>query len=261
MGLGDDIMLSGQARVAQRTDQRKCRVTYKGKADRWSPIWDNNPRIARPGEAGDFQEVAARGMDNERPYHITHTKERWTFNLDFRAEVGELYFNDAEKAFGAKYPNRIIVEPHIKAGASPNKRYPWVSWNKIAWMAQESGLKVTQLGPVGTKLLDGAEHIITASFRQAAAVIANARAVVLPEGGPHHAAAALGVPGVVIMGGFTPVELTGYSIHRNLGASLGEACGWRLPCKHCEEWMRRITPETVFENLQEILCATGSAST
>ena len=65
----------------------------------------------------------------------------------------------------------------------------------------------------------------------------------------------LGTPAVVLMMGFTPVELTGYPLHRNLGASLGEACGMRVPCKHCAEWMASITPKRVLRELMEVLNA------
>lgn len=255
MGLGDACMDSGLARVAQQKDPRRVRIMHAKKVP-WSPVWENNPRIAKPDEKGDLQLVYGRSLaTNMRGYHTAKTPERWSYNLDFRPDVGELYFTDAERALGARYPGKVILEPHIKAGASPNKRWPWVSWNKLAWHMQRDGMLVTQLGPHGTQLLDGAELIVTSTFRLAAAVLAGARAAVLPEGGTHHCAAALGVPAVVIFGGFTPVELTGYPVHKNLGASLGEACGSRLPCPHCAEWMARITPGQVFDELRSLLRA------
>lgn len=253
MGLGDACLDSGLARVAQQKDPRKVRIMHQNKIP-WSPVWDNNPRIARPDEKGDFQLVYGRSLkSNMRGYHTAKTAERWHYNLNFRPDVGELYFSEDELAFGLKHAGKIILEPHIKPGASPNKRWPWVSWNKVAWLMQREGIRVTQLGPIGTSLLDGAEHIVTPNFRMAAAVIGSADAGVFPEGGSHHAAAALGIPAVVIFGGFTPVELTGYPLHTNIGASLGDACGNRQPCLHCVEWAARITPEQVFSELRRIL--------
>lgn len=240
----------------QQTDPRKCLVTYQGrpKWSKWAAVWENNPRIAGPDERGDFQELKARGADNMRPYHTAKTPERWSYNLDFRPDVGELYFSDAEREFGGRCAGRIILQPHIiNPGASPNKDWGWVRWNKLAWLMQRAGLRVTQIGPVGTPLLEGADFIVTNSFRMAAAVLARADAAVLLEGGLHHAAAACNVPAVVIFGGFTPVELTGYPMHRNLGASLGDACGMRVRCQHCAHWMASITPENVFNELEAIL--------
>lgn len=254
MGLGDELMVSGHARVMQRSDPRRVRVTYHG-VSRWSLVWQNNPRIVRPEEVGNFQELPARGLNNLRPYHLDKTRERYVYNLKFRADVGEIYFSDEERSFGAAYPNRVIFEPNIKLRASPNKQWGWSRWQRLANLFVAAGMPVTQLGAIGTLTLDGVEFIETPTFRMAAAVIAMARGVVLPEGGTHHAAAALGVPGVVIFGGFTPVELTGYPVHRNLGASLGDACGMRLPCPHCADIMASITPGRIFDELRGVLRA------
>ena len=252
MGLGDALLDSGAAHVAQLTDPRKCRIMHGSKVA-WSEVWENNPRIARPDEQGDFQLIYGRDrVTNMRGYHTGKTAERWTYNLDFRPQVGEIYLTDEEKSFGAKYAGRIILEPHIKQGASPNKQWGWVRWNKLAWLAGPN-YRLAQMGPRCDAEIPGVEFIETKSFRMAAAVIAGARAVVLPEGGLSHCAAALNVPGVVIFGGFTPVELTGYPMHRNLGASLDQACGMRTPCKHCADWMASIKPETVLNELKGIL--------
>ena len=252
MGLGDEIMVSGRARVLQQSDPRKCRVTYKGKANRWSPVWENNPRIAAQGEVGDFQELVARDANNMRAYHVAKTDERWVYNLAFRPDVGEIYFSDAERAFGARRAGLIVVEPRIKPGASPNKDWGWQRWQALARLMNRSGMRPVQLGPAGTPRLDGVELLETPSFRMAAAVLANARAVVLHEGGLHHAAAALGVPGVVIFGGYISPELTGYDVHRNLFTG-GEPCGMRLTCAHCAAAMAAITPAQVFNELEGVV--------
>lgn len=255
IGFGDELLVSGRARVMQQTDPRKCLVTYQGspKWRKWASVWENNPRIAQQDEVGDFQELRARGSNNMRPYHTAKTAERWHYNQDFRPDVGELYFSDAEREFGAKGAGRIILEPHIKPGASPNKDWGWVRWNKLAGLMQKAGMRVTQLGDHGTRLLDGADFIATPNFRMAAAVLERAHAAVLPEGGTHHASAALGIPAVVIFGGYIGVETTGYPMHRNLGVTVADACGMRVPCKHCAAAMAAITPEQVMLELESIL--------
>ena len=253
MGLGDSLMDAGRARVAQQTDPRKVRVML-GKHLKWSEVWDNNPRIAGPKEKGNCQIVYGRDpVTNMRPYHTGKTPERWSYNLEFRPEVGELYFTDAEREFGAQYPGRLILEPGIKPGASPNKQWGLERWHRLAKLFNAAGMPVAQIGVIGSPVLEGAEFIHTRNFRLACAVLAGARGAVLPDGGLHHAAAALGVPAVVLMGGFTPVELTGYAMHKNLGVSLGEACGNRQPCLHCAEIMASITPGRVFDELRGLL--------
>lgn len=253
MGLGDALMDSGAARVAQRRDPRKVRILL-GQRLIWSEVWDNNPRIARNQEVGNFQIIYGRDpATNMRPYHLAKSDRQWTYNLKFRAEVGEIYLTAHEKASAGKLSPHIIIEPNIKPKASPNKQWPLTSWLEFSRLAREHGFRLFQIGASGTKVIEGASLIITPSFRAACAVLGTAKAYVGHEGGLHHAAAALGVPGVVIFGGFTPVELTGYSIHRNLGASLGDACGFRIPCAHCMDWANKITPEMVLANLKEVV--------
>jgi ADP-heptose:LPS heptosyltransferase len=254
VGLGDALMDSGAARVAQLRDPRKVMVMLGSRAA-WSEVWEYNPRIARPGEKGDFQILQGRSVaSNMRPYHLSKTPQKWVYDLTFRPQVGEIYLSYAEQQFAGQFhPPQVVIEPNIKPGASPNKQWPFENWVRFAQMATSAGLKLVQLGPTGTRTLPGVQLIPTRSFREACAVLAGAKACVLPEGGTHHAAAALGIPGVVIFGGFTPVELTGYSVHRNLGVSLGDACGMRLQCDHCAVEMKKITPELVLVELQKVL--------
>jgi hypothetical protein len=123
----------------------------------------------------------------------------------------------------------------VKAKASPNKNWGWTRWNRLAWILQERhGVRVTQLGGLDTPLPRGrrarAHRFVPPSVRGAR----DGSACVLPEGGLHHAAAALGVPAVVIFGGFIAPRHTGYAAHVNLFTG-GEACGMRLPCDHCRD--------------------------
>jgi ADP-heptose:LPS heptosyltransferase len=188
-----------------------------------------------------------------RPYHTAKADDKWTYNLDFRPEPGEIYFSSGEREIGETYRDRVIIEPHIKPSASPNKQWGWDRWSALCKLLMKSGVRPTQLGPQGIRLLDGADFVATPTFRVAAAILARARAAVLPEGGPHHAAAACSVPAVVIFGGYIAVETTGYEMHRNLGVKVGEACGNRRPCKHCADVMAAITPEQVATEFTELM--------
>ena len=117
---------------------------------------------------------------------------------------------------------------------------------------RKHGLRPVQLVPNGVQTVEGIDVIRTSDFRMACAVMAHARAAVLPEGGLHHAAAAVGTSAVVIYGGYISPEQTGYTLHHNLFTG-GVPCGMRQPCSHCIEAMSKITPELVMRNLMEIL--------
>lgn len=228
-------------------------ILDRNRQPRWHPLWEGLGYIAHQTERGDFvQIVNGPGL---RPYHLGKTDRQWTYNPDFRPTPAEIRLSAADEEFGQKHAGRIIVEPHIKKKASPNKQWGWVRWEKLAYLAGEAGLKLTQMGAPGAPLLAGADFVATPSILHAAAVLKYARAAVLPEGGCHHLSAAVGLRAVVIFGGFTPVELTGYEGHVNIGASIGDACGMRVPCEHCERWMAGITPESVLRQLIGILNA------
>jgi hypothetical protein len=253
MGWGDELMVTGQVRVMQESDPRKVRIIYE--RSRWHEAWNGNPRIARPEEKGDFQELRPR-TDWLRPYCQEKRPDRWIWK-PYQPPVGELYLSEEEMAFGERHAGRIILEPHLKPGASPNKQLGWVRWNKLAWLIREHlGLSVTQIGSGSVPVLDGAEHIGTKTMRHAAAVIARARAVVVPEGGLHHVAAAVEAPAVVIYGGYISPAVTGYRGQRPFfigGERYPLGCGMRVPCEHCKAAMASIVPEAVFEQLTEIL--------
>lgn len=251
MGWGDELMASGQARVLHERTGRKVQVVDRHGERRWSPIWEGNPKIARPSDSGKFETVV--NAPGTRPYHSGKLEDRWVYNPTFRADVGEIYFTEAERDFASRYQPQVVVEPNLKKKASPNKDWGWERWLAFAGMALERGMGLVQLGPAGTRRLPGVALIETPSFRHACAVLANAGAYVGHEGGLHHAAAALHIPGVVIFGGFTPVELTGYPIHRNFGVGIGGACGMRRPCAHCAREMAAITPQRVFKELEDVL--------
>lgn len=243
-------MLAGQARQAQRRDPRKVRVLDAFGGARWHPIWEGNPRIAGPGDSGNFQEIT--NAPNARPYIAGKSSDRWTWK-EFDCQPGEIYFSDSERLFARDQRPEIVIEPTIKKGASPNKAWGQSRWQRFVAMANHAGLRLTQLGPVGTRPMHGAELIVTADFRRAAAVLANARAYVGPDGGMHHAAAALGVPAVVIRGAFISEKCTGYPQHRNLFTGEGLGCGMRVPCSCCARAMAQIEPEQVLDELKGLL--------
>lgn len=255
MGWGDEIMVTGQVRVTHERDpqQRRVRVLDRNKQARWHELWDGNRRMVRQGEAGDFQWVV--NGPGARPYIAAKHAERWVWR-DWAPDgvpVGELHLTGQERAFGAARAGRVILEPTVKFKASPNKDWGWMRWAKLAWLLQERyGVRITQVGPPDTRLLDGVDFVVTRSFREACAVISGAAACALPEGGLHHAAAALGTPAVVIFGGYIAPRYTGYATQVNLFTG-GEACGMRTTCEHCRNAMARIPPESVAERLVDLI--------
>lgn len=253
MGWGDDIMVTGQVRVMQQTDPRPVRVMYE-RFNRWPDTFNNNPRIARPDDIGDLQVLHPR-VNYLRPYMQEKGRTQWRWKR-YAPPVGELYFTAAEREFGERHAGRVIIEPTIKPGASPNKAWGWIKWNKLAWLLGRQGIKVTQLGPHGTPLLEGADLVVTPNLRMAAAVLETARGAVLPEGGLHHTAAAVDTPAVVIYGGYIGPMVTGYAKQTSFFTETAEhpiGCGMRVECPHCAAAMAAIAPDAVAKAVEAML--------
>lgn len=252
MGFGDEVMVTGHVRQMYAHEPKKVRIDY-GKSlwtFRQTEVFANNSKIAAPGEP--YGQVYRARENGLRPYHTEKSKTRWKYNPHYRPLVGEFFFTEAERAAAHDLAGCVVINSHVKAGASPNKYWgakPWMEFIRIARMA---GHRLVDICPYeqGSFIAD---VVRVDTFRQACAALATAAGYVGHESGMHHAAAALGVPGVVIFGGFTPVELTGYEIHRNLGVTYENACGWRTPCEHCAREMAKIEPEQVLKELEASL--------
>jgi hypothetical protein len=127
---------------------------------------------------------------------------------DFRVEPGEIYLSADEKklaelARGARHPRA-----EHQAGRSPNKDWGWSAGSASPRAARSSAW--SRSARPAFRQLEGVEFIPTRDIREACGVLSGAALLIAPEGGLHHAAAALGVRAVVIFGGFISPATTGY---------------------------------------------------
>lgn len=225
-------------------NNRSVLVVNRAGRPQWHDVFEGNPRIVRAPTRFCQMLLNAGGC---RPYIVSKTPERWVWKR-WDITPGEIYLTAFEKVFAAPHAGAVLIEPHTKVPGS-NKAWPWERWQALV----DRGGTFVQVGPPGTRVLHGVRFVETASFRQACAVLAVSRAFVGSEGGLHHAAAALGVPAVVLFSEFIGTDITGYPIHRNLRHA-GPACGSRLPCGGCHASMLAISVDEVENNLKDILC-------
>lgn len=253
MGWGDEIMVTAQARRMQAADRLGRRVAVRGRygEERWSAIWEGNPRMARPGSfSGPRQVLWLRNYPGARPYldyaqFKNSDRTQAYVYTNFSVEPGEIYLSAEEELQRSLLAGAIVLEPTIKPKASPNKDWGWQRWVELAGiLRRSSGRRLVQLGQGYGPTLPGVDGIVTPTFRQACALLAGADLLIAPEGGLHHAAAALGVRAVVIFGGFISPATTGYAMHRNLFTGV-QACGMRIGCAHCADAMAKIRPAEV----------------
>ena len=99
-------------------------------------------------------------------------------------------------------------------------------------------------------------RIKTQNFREALLILSQAKMFIGTDGGLHHAAAALGIPAVVIWTGFSSPEHLGYDSHINIHNG-EKPCGtYSGICPHCVKIAKSISVERVLNAVDTIQCRT-----
>ena len=163
---------------------------------------------------------------------------------------GEFWFDEEEHRFKNSFiPDFIVIEPNLPWQKSvwPNKDWGQENYESVALVLSKLGYKIIQFRHNNTRrILNAATLVDAGTFRKAIAALSCAKLYIGPEGGMHHASAAVGVHAVVLFGGFIPPEVVGYDGQFNLTGG-AEACGNIQPCAHCREAMDRIKVKDVIE--------------
>lgn len=256
LGLGDNLMATGMARGAHA---RGKRVAFgDGKQIKWDhhseTIFRGNPNIASPHSerASDIEWIPFY-----RGHRIYNRQEnnRWVWNYDFSAQPGEMFFSKPENLFGSRVGKGfVLIEPTVPKhkGCAPNKQWPVDRYDAVATALKRAGHDVVQFAHDRGHRLRDARSVWTANFRDALAALSRASLYIGPEGGLHHGAAAVGIPAVVLFGGFIPPQVTGYDTHINLTGG-AEACGSLNRCEHCLAAMAAIPVDEVLESATKVL--------
>jgi hypothetical protein len=254
-GYGDELIGSALAKGAAARGKRIA--LGDGRRILWGPhsaeIFRDNPNIAPPGSERDGDIEWIRYHKGHRIYAIgcgTH----WKWSTSFNAQPGEVFLDQEELEFAETAGEGfVVIEPNVpwhKAQAQ-NKDWGFRKYQAVATELLRAGYDVVQFG-VGRDRLAGARVVTTPSFRHSLAVLRRAALGIMPEGGLHHAAAAVGIPAIVLFGGFIPPSATGYEMHVNLtGGAM--ACGTISRCEHCRAAMAAISVDDVLAHAHGLL--------
>lgn len=250
--------------MARGAKERGKRIAFgDGRRILWGPhskeVFQNNPNIAPPGSEGasDIEWIKFYKGDPGSRIYNRQQGDRWIWRPEeFKAKPGEIFFSASEIAFAkATAPGFILIEPNVpvQKSCAPNKQWPVDRYNSVAREFKSAGYRVVQFGYPGARIsLRNAQYIKMPDFRSALAVLSRARLAILPEGGLHHGAAAVGVKAVVLFGGFIPPSVTGYDSHVNLTGG-AEACGSLKTCQHCLDAMNAISVDDVLRSADGLL--------
>jgi len=273
MSYGDRLMALGDAWALYQADPMKRRIAIGDgvKLDESQPdlSWGLD-FLATPADLASSEPLQwVHSYPHHRPYidyaamraalgwrwHLKHLGfgptrllGRYLFNLDYRATPAPIVLKPEELALSAEWAAKpfVALEPYIKAGAPPSKQWPIERFAAVAH-ALSRELPVYQISAPDSPVLEGIPQIRPRSFRESMAYLKAAQLYIGPEGGLHHAAAAVGTRAVVVYGGFTSPRITGYAFHTQLTGGATEACGTRYGlCPHCREHLDRITVAEVL---------------
>jgi hypothetical protein len=235
MGLGDFVLAAGQAKlIHQRTG--KMVAIGNGCNIARNELYGHIPYLINPNKSRKGFEWLL-DWPGHRDY-ISH-KDRepdgtkiLRFNYKYKAEPAIIEVEP--------FPNDyIIIEPEIKSGAPPAKK--WHHYQEVV-----DAFPHQKFLQFNMPTLEGTE-VVKTRVVQAAQWIAGCRAYVGTEGFLHHLAAAFGKPAVVLFGAYAPPEVLGYDFHKNIVWKDDRELGHRAR----RGAMENIAPGTVIEALRE----------
>ena len=266
MGVGDALMASGEVRELRIKKPLAKFVIGDGKKSYWNEVFDNNPYIISDSEIQKYAEVYwIKNYEGNRPYRnygdgFPKDKYNWK---KYKPLKGEFYFTKKEIALAEKVitvikknagqKKIIFIEPHVKKRKGyENRDWGFHNWQKV----------VTELSTLYTFLqityakrqpIKGSININGLNFRTSSAILSMCDLFLGPEGGMAHAAAATNRKAVVIWGGHISPDITGYDFHKNLyNKHPLSPCGKKELCDHCQDGLRKITPDNVIKEIKNI---------
>jgi ADP-heptose:LPS heptosyltransferase len=281
MGYGDKLMAIGDAWAQHQSDPLKRKVaigdgtrldttdvdltwgldhflatpeTFDPENQTWALSWPGRrPYI---DYALMRETLAQQGMIIEKTAKLVQRLGRYIWKPDYRASPAPFVLTVREQEIADSWRARgpfAVLEPFVKMRAPPSKQWP-VDRFAAAGRLISKQVPVFQVVGPNRPTLPGFRPIRTESFRDAVAVLSAASLYVGPEGGLHHASAAVGTRAVVVFGGFISPEVTGYANHANLTGGATHFCGTRFRlCPHCVEHLSNITPQHVALAARAIL--------
>lgn len=238
MGIGDWILATGDVKALPHRA-----VFGNGIKPHWSEVFEGNPKIAKhPGKGVEW----FPNYPGCRPYSVGADKERFFWNENYRAPYGELFLSEGERDWAKQRisGDYIVVEPDVKDDNPKlylGRNKAWDKWPELL----KSDFPWVQLG----KREPQTRQVRTETFRQAMAILAGAKLYVGTDGALHHAAAALGIPAIVLWGGLMSPKILGYPTHINIWNG-AKPCGtYASLCPHCREAMESISVDQVRKHL------------
>jgi len=278
VGIGDEILATRHVEELWRKEHKLVRILDNEGNPRGHEVWHGNPHIPPVHSHGSHGKdyINLPWNSSCRPYinYRTSTQERFQFlDTEYSVKPGRLYLTEQEQVEADKLGDYVLIEPTVKGPLQVNKAWPMGHWKDLVDMVDFPMVQLLH-SPHQQKLWsrisdDRVKHISIRSIREWLIYVSAATAIVTTEGGLHHAAAAFGIPSVVLFSGFISERIMGYKIpyHTNLlarsshtgyqdeaGSSIWcyRSCGLRKSCPMCQDAMKNLLPVSVYEALMNL---------
>jgi glycosyl transferase family 9 (putative heptosyltransferase) len=140
-----------------------------------------------------------------------------------------IHLTEDERARARRDRPYVVVQSSVLSAKMPIRNKEWFPDRMQAVVRALDGVEVLQLGSTSDPALEGVVDLRgRTSVREAAAILAGARAFVGMVGFLMHLARAVSTPSVVVFGGREHPSQSGYAVNRNLFTE--------LPCSPCWLW-------------------------
>ena len=114
--------------------------------------------------------------------------------------------------------------------------------------------EVVQIGIDKNHPLNNTTNMIgKTTFREAACLIGYSDLLMCTEGGLVHSATAVDTPTLSIISGFLDPRLVSYPQNINIYIGKHGPCGWKIPCKECENDAEQHDENEIIKAVLEAL--------
>ena len=270
-GAGDDLLYSALAREWHKRTKEKVFVISRHRA-----LFANNPAVAGvlPPDGNSVYQAERCGWRvahpaylkvyaSSRPAHLTHTIAMMADDLGIEGEVSlrpVVYLKNTERHKGRIGASQIAIQSSVLSARFPSYNKQWPV-ERMAQVAEALARRhtIVQVGGVSDPLLPGViDKRGEKDLRTVAAILAESQLFVGLEGFLSHLARAVDSRSVIVYGGYTRPEETGYPCNENLYKGLPCSPCWEPSgCDFARKCLDVISPAHVLAAVDRALAKKG----
>ena len=245
MGIGDDLIWLGDAYNLHTATQQQIKPTRRRKPLHIKPLWSNEPYISTQGTV-ELDELIPHKSDWLRPYAVGNPDYKPTAQpITLTPEELQLTYTLREQA-----PYCILCVDTKETTHSTNKTWPKEYYEDLAQLLPLKCIRL-QHNNDNTQYKN-IHNVKVNSERESYCYVRSATLVITTDGFLHHASASANTRCAVIWT-VTSFAQLGYKGQLNIYDPAHLGCyTYREQCAKCSETLRKITPETVIEQLKRV---------